>query len=231
MFGRISRAFTLIELLIVVAIIAILAAIAVPNFLEAQTRSKVSRAKSDMRSVATAIEAYAVDNNSFPKCNLWGHAMWTQGRALNRPTFERLTSPIAYISSVHAFVDPFRPRTDLQYKVDWTGFDPFDARDVEVSKYYYYWARNNSAGTNSRWDQPNDTKPVAWFVHSGGPALFRWPMHSALNGQLATDTKMLWALYDPSNGTVSSGGLWRTGGASGREGDAAFQRHIMTQNK
>jgi len=41
-------AFTLIELLIVVAIIAILSAIAVPNFLEAQTRSKVSRTQADM---------------------------------------------------------------------------------------------------------------------------------------------------------------------------------------
>ncbi len=55
-----SRGFTLIELLIVVLIIAILAAIAVPNFLEFQTRSKVSRAVSDMRSIATAVEAYMV---------------------------------------------------------------------------------------------------------------------------------------------------------------------------
>jgi type II secretory pathway pseudopilin PulG len=53
-------------LLIVVAIIAILAAIAVPNFLEAQVRSKVSRVKSDMRSIDTALQAYYIDNNRYP---------------------------------------------------------------------------------------------------------------------------------------------------------------------
>ena len=59
------KGFTLIELLIVVAIIAILAAIAVPNFLEAQIRSKVSKAKTDMRTMATGLEAYFVDQNTY----------------------------------------------------------------------------------------------------------------------------------------------------------------------
>lgn len=50
----------------VVAIIAILAAIAVPNFLEAQTRSKVSRARADMRSISTGLESYCIDTNRYP---------------------------------------------------------------------------------------------------------------------------------------------------------------------
>ena len=62
-----NSAFTLIELLIVVAIIAILAAIAVPNFLEAQTRAKVSRAKADMRTEATALETYNIDWGTYPR--------------------------------------------------------------------------------------------------------------------------------------------------------------------
>ena len=63
---RNNHAFTLIELLIVVAIIAILAGIGVSNFLEAQTRAKVAALKNDLRVVAGALEAYAVDNHKFP---------------------------------------------------------------------------------------------------------------------------------------------------------------------
>src|SRR6266852_3354462 len=58
--------FTLIELLIVIAIIGILAAIAIPNLLSAVQRGRQKRTMGDMRSLATAIEAYAVDNNNYP---------------------------------------------------------------------------------------------------------------------------------------------------------------------
>ncbi|HZE88834.1 MAG TPA: type II secretion system protein GspG [Verrucomicrobiae bacterium] len=58
--------FTLIELLIVVAIIGIIAAIAIPNLLNAIDRGKQKRTMSDMRSVGTAVESYAVDNNYYP---------------------------------------------------------------------------------------------------------------------------------------------------------------------
>ena len=63
---RTEKGFTLIELLIVVAIIGIIAAIAIPNLLNAIDRGKQKRTMADMRSIGTAIESYAVDNNVYP---------------------------------------------------------------------------------------------------------------------------------------------------------------------
>src|SRR5262245_16285391 len=114
-----SKAFTLIELLIVVAIIAILAAIAVPNFLEAQTRAKVARTKADMRTFATALESYTVDNNKpMTAAYFLAGTAGTTGPgttvAITGPSiinaahtgigwvsarFMRLTTPISYLTS------------------------------------------------------------------------------------------------------------------------------------
>jgi general secretion pathway protein G len=63
---RNSKGFTLIELLIVVAIIGIIVAIAIPNLLNAIQRAKQRRTMGDIRSIATAVEAYAVDTNRYP---------------------------------------------------------------------------------------------------------------------------------------------------------------------
>jgi len=71
--------FTLIELLIVIAIIGILAAIAIPNLLNAVQRGKQKRSMSDMRALATAVEAYAVDNNAYPAATCTAGVFTTGG--------------------------------------------------------------------------------------------------------------------------------------------------------
>lgn len=53
--------FTLIELMIVIAIIAILAAILVPNFLKARAQGQLTACKSNCKNLATALEMYASD--------------------------------------------------------------------------------------------------------------------------------------------------------------------------
>jgi len=56
-------AFTLVEIMIVVGIIALLAAIAVPNFLRARKRSQATRCLEDLRVINAACDQYAIENN------------------------------------------------------------------------------------------------------------------------------------------------------------------------
>jgi prepilin-type N-terminal cleavage/methylation domain-containing protein len=60
---RPNQAFTLVEIMIVVAIIALLAAIAVPGFLRARKRSQASRVLNDLRLIDNACDMYAIENN------------------------------------------------------------------------------------------------------------------------------------------------------------------------
>jgi prepilin-type N-terminal cleavage/methylation domain-containing protein len=62
-FSKNRQGFTLVEIMIVVAIIALLASIAVPGFLRARKRSQASRIINDLRLIDNAVDMYAIENN------------------------------------------------------------------------------------------------------------------------------------------------------------------------
>jgi type II secretory pathway pseudopilin PulG len=62
-----GKAFTLLELMTIVMIIGVLAAIAVPNFLEAQIRAKTTQTLTNQRLIAAALESYYVDYKAYPQ--------------------------------------------------------------------------------------------------------------------------------------------------------------------
>ncbi len=82
---REDRGFTLIELLIVVAIIGIIAAVAIPNLLNAIDKAKQKRTMGDLRSICTAVEAYATDNARYPNAI----ASWAGLKPIINPHFIR----------------------------------------------------------------------------------------------------------------------------------------------
>ncbi|RJP30564.1 MAG: prepilin-type N-terminal cleavage/methylation domain-containing protein [Candidatus Omnitrophota bacterium] len=121
------RAFTLIELLIVVAIIGILAAIAVPNFLNAQVRAKVARTQADIRMLREQVEIFHMDSGKWlidgndcdgsSDCCFTGEwfgvrpsqvgisNVGTGDNHFSGQVYMVLTTPVNYISSIP--IDPF----------------------------------------------------------------------------------------------------------------------------
>ena len=205
------KAFTLIELLIVVAIIAILAAIAVPNFLEAQTRSKVSRMKSDMRSLATGLESYCVDNNKYP-INPASGVLPCYGLGL-------LSTPIGYITNP-LIKDVFIPPSAMVIATGSGGSyavtSPYDtavqyslrglngtAVDVGISGLV--------AGQQGQW----------WLLRSFGPDGDADAYSSAIANNDVVG--ILNTVYDSTNGTVSNGNVYRSGGPPSQQAGKVFQ--------
>jgi prepilin-type N-terminal cleavage/methylation domain-containing protein len=217
-----KHAFTLIELLIVVAIIAILAAIAVPNFLEAQTRSKVSRCAADMRSLKTGIESYRVDANKYPETDL---GAW-KGAGIGIGMI-RLTTPVAYMTSIPK--SPFKESAPLPQGIGYAAGKPHFANDFNCYLYVRADIIPNDPDTpdGSPLDGIDDNyeKDRTYYVSQMGSlqdnAAVRpngyWELKSV--GPNNTDDFNTMGAncrpYDPTNGTISAGDVVTFGDISG----------------
>ena len=71
-----NTAFTLTELMVVVAILALLASLAVPAFLRGRKRGQASRVVNDLRQIDSAVDQYALENHLTPGASI-STAAWT----------------------------------------------------------------------------------------------------------------------------------------------------------
>jgi type II secretion system protein G len=179
-----SHAFTLIELLIVVAIIGILAAIAVPNFMNAQVRAKASRALGDMRSIWNALEMYRTDCNAY-MMGPSGLAAAIGSDFMGDRVWRQLTTPIAYLSMI--LKDPFVP---IENPVSPDAANRF----FPLGLYQYRNVRED----REQGAQGDPHPRAEWLARSPGPDRWFFRQPSRLYRSFA---------YAPSNGVMSAGDI------------------------
>jgi general secretion pathway protein G len=102
-----KQGFTFIELVIVVSIIGILAAIAVPNFLHAQIRARVAGAEAELHLLSLALESYFDDNGFYPGNLFQPEDSQMYNTQLESISLMVLSTPVPYLSRIPG--DPFLP--------------------------------------------------------------------------------------------------------------------------
>lgn len=220
-----GKGFTLIELLVVVTIISILSAIALPNFLEAQTRSKVAAAKNNMRVVAGQLEMYHVDYGKYPVGFTEFFSREIETGAIGFPN-----GPGDFDAMIVGNVlGPGSAECSSQR------LDPFLRRQLQSALfagglvYLNHGFMVSQLGPESDWTnrEPENwrlTYDLAgeWSLHSVGPSGYEYGVcdFRVPGASIEMDgcyyhgppyaERTLFREYDPTNGTVSAGGIFRT---------------------
>lgn len=115
-----AKGFTLIEILVVVVILGILAALVVPRIMERPDEARVIAAKSDIRAIISALKLYRLDNSVYPSTDQGLEALvvrpdtgviprnWKQGGYLDRVPKDPWGAPYQYLNpGVNGEIDVF----------------------------------------------------------------------------------------------------------------------------
>lgn len=201
-----KNAFTLIELLIVVGIIGILAAIAMPTYRDAITKSRIAQVKVDLKNLGTALESYRIDHNKFPRRE-------NQFLFFADYLLPDLTSPIAYLGTIK-MNDPFGKVQEYEEPVIDRGtegpVDAFGPTYVLNRSSYTYIPYFNFAMIQGQ----RELQREGFALASIGPDRqdsyivdYPFPLHYRYPGDTVRDS-----VYNPSNGIMSPGDIAFFGG-------------------
>ena len=191
--------FTVIELLIVIVIISIIAAIAVPNLMSANIRAKVSGVKADMGSIAIALEDYKIDDpgRDYPiePPTPYGHdEIAVLGRAFDDPSdalgLGKLVYPLdasepTYLKRIAG--DPFNNDGVEDWKED----------NTKHNHHYSYYTVDKDRNTST-------SEAKYWALVSYGPDK-NLDITNYSQAKAAVDSGT--NLYDPDNGINSDGDI------------------------
>lgn len=212
-----TAGFTVIELLIVIAIISVIAAIAVPNLMSANIRAKVSGAKADMGCIAIALEDYKVDYGEYPK-----------DPRVSRPSTNYAPDVIAepnqefnggndtgssgndaiglgYLVYPEAGLEPRYLKRIAGDPFNNNGEEDWDGSSGDHNHHYLYYTGRWDSGSGTSVDcTSSDDPPQYWALVSWGPDKDK-DITSYVNAKNAVNNGT--NLYNPDNGITSSGDI------------------------
>ena len=149
------KGFTLIELMIVIAIIIILAAIAIPNYLNMTKRARMSRVAGDFNTIATALEAYRVDWGQYPAVTV-AEAF---GKANNSSVVgtELSGTGTANASGQYAITGEEGPVVYIEPDIIESMYNPFYPNSITPDEAYTYLSADGTGYTLTFTDGDNNT--------------------------------------------------------------------------
>ncbi len=202
-------AFTLLELLIVVAVLGILTAVAIPSFQNALIRSKLSRAQADMETLYKAIylkvmDDYGVHSHPLPYYS-YGHACIG---------YKFLTTPIAYLSNIDQAYDIFGVDTLNKDPDKMNTFFSGSIDELEIMQICYTIHRRwfipyTGNGQDMGKPMENDSTGVKYRICMGPDEILQNGL-VGLYGRSPYYFFLRDAVYEPSNGIRSTGDLMVT---------------------